>query len=92
MSTRPVSSATTTCCAAPTARPWPLPPPAAPEADLLLRPEQLRLAPPGPGGVGGTVRAVRFFGSYYELEVELPAGTLVRARAPHRGLRGGGRG
>ena len=61
-------------------------PPAAPEADLLLRPEQLRLAPPGPGGVGGTVRAVRFFGSYYELEVELPAGTLVRARAPTAGF------
>ena len=56
-------------------------PPAAPEADLLLRPEQLRLGPPGPGGAAGTVRAVRFFGSYYELEIALPAGTLVRARA-----------
>ena len=61
-------------------------PPAAPDADLLLRPEQLHLAPPGQGGVAGTVRAVRFFGSYYELEVELPAGTLVRARARTAGF------
>ena len=47
---------------------------------LLVRPEQLRLGPPGSGGVGGTVRAVRFFGSYYELEVQLPT-VVVRVRA-----------
>jgi len=47
---------------------------------LLVRPEQLRLTPGGRGGVGGTVKAVRFLGSYYELEVQLPTG-LVRVRA-----------
>lgn len=46
---------------------------------LLVRPEQLRLGPAGGGGVGGTVRAVRFFGSYYELEVQLPT-VVVRVR------------
>ena len=61
-------------------------PPTPPDAALLLRPEQLRLVPPGTGGVGATVRAVRYFGSYYELEVELPAGTLVRARAREAGF------
>ena len=47
---------------------------------LLVRPEQLRLGPAGGGGVGGTVRAVRFLGSAYELAVQLPT-ALVRARA-----------
>ena len=47
---------------------------------LLVRPEQLRLGLAGGEGVGGTVRAVRFFGSYYELEVQLPT-TVVRVRA-----------
>ncbi len=47
---------------------------------LLVRPEQLRLGPAGGGGVGGTVRAVRFLGSYYELEVQLPT-AVVRVRA-----------
>ncbi|WP_210515484.1 ABC transporter ATP-binding protein [Hymenobacter terricola] len=48
---------------------------------LLVRPEQVRLGPPATGGDGlaGTVRAVRFYGSYYELEIELPAST-IRAR------------
>jgi ABC-type Fe3+/spermidine/putrescine transport system ATPase subunit len=49
------------------------------EAALLVRPEQLVLAANGPG-LAGTVRAVRFLGSYYELEVQLPENT-VRARA-----------
>jgi iron(III) transport system ATP-binding protein len=52
---------------------------AAPDADLLVRPEQLVLAAGGPG-LPGTVRAVRFLGSYYELEIQLPE-NVVRARA-----------
>jgi len=47
---------------------------------LLVRPEQFRLGPAAAGGPVGTVRAVRFFGSYYELEVQLPE-TVVRVRA-----------
>ncbi len=44
---------------------------------LLVRPEQLRLGPAG-AGLPGTVQAVRFLGSYYEVEVALP-NTTVRA-------------
>jgi ABC-type Fe3+/spermidine/putrescine transport system ATPase subunit len=51
----------------------------APDAALLVRPEQLVLAADGPG-LAGTVRAVRFLGSYYELEIQLPE-NVVRARA-----------
>jgi ABC-type Fe3+/spermidine/putrescine transport system ATPase subunit len=49
------------------------------EAALLVRPEQLVVAPAGPG-LAGTVRAVRFLGSYYELDIQLPENS-VRARA-----------
>jgi iron(III) transport system ATP-binding protein len=52
---------------------------ATPEAPLLVRPEQLVLSANG-AGLPGTVRAVRFMGSYYEVEVQLPE-SLVRARA-----------
>ena len=47
---------------------------------LLVRPEQLRIGPATGAGLAGTVRAVRFLGSYYEVEIELPE-TVVRARA-----------
>ena len=47
---------------------------------LLVRPEQFQLGAAADGGVAGTVRAVRFFGSYYELEIELSA-TTIRVRA-----------
>ena len=40
---------------------------------LLLRPEQLQLRPVAGGGAVGTVRAVRFLGSYWEVEVALAA-------------------
>ncbi|RZK88829.1 MAG: TOBE domain-containing protein [Hymenobacter sp.] len=49
------------------------------EAALLVRPEQLVLAAEG-AGLAGTVRAVRFLGSYYELDIQLPE-NVVRARA-----------
>ena len=42
-----------------------------PTAPLLVRPEHLVLGPAGGVGVPGTVRAVRFFGSYVEVEVQL---------------------
>ncbi|MGI4870375.1 MAG: TOBE domain-containing protein [Janthinobacterium lividum] len=41
-----------------------------------MRPEQLRL---GAGGAAGTVQAVRFMGSFYEVEIHLLENT-VRAR------------
>jgi ABC-type Fe3+/spermidine/putrescine transport system ATPase subunit len=47
---------------------------------LLVRPEQFRLGPVTGDSVPGTVRAVRFFGSYYEFAVQLPD-TLIRVRA-----------
>ena len=47
---------------------------------LLVRPEQFCLGLPDGVGLAGTVSAVRFAGSYYEVEVELPE-TVVRARA-----------
>ena len=50
----------------------------APETPLLVRPEQLVLAAAG-SGLAGTVRAVRFMGSYYEYEIQLPE-NVVRAR------------
>lgn len=55
------------------------PAPLAPDAALLLRPEQLRLSASGGEGLPGTVRAVRFMGGYYEVEIQL-ADSLVRAR------------
>ncbi|AMJ64151.1 ABC transporter ATP-binding protein [Hymenobacter sp. PAMC 26628] len=53
--------------------------PPAPGTALLVRPEDLRLGAPG-SGAPGTVRAVRFMGSCYELEIQL-AGTTVRLPA-----------
>ncbi|WP_072052918.1 ABC transporter ATP-binding protein [Hymenobacter terrenus] len=46
---------------------------------LLVRPEQFRLGPSARGGLAGTVKAVRYFGSYYELEIKLPE-TTIRVR------------
>lgn len=46
---------------------------------LLVRPEHFRLAQAGTGMLPGVVRAVRFFGSYYEVEVALPE-NVVRVR------------
>jgi ABC-type Fe3+/spermidine/putrescine transport system ATPase subunit len=47
---------------------------------LLVRPEQLRLGLPVANELLGAVRAVRFFGSYYELEVQL-ANAVIRVRS-----------
>jgi ABC-type Fe3+/spermidine/putrescine transport system ATPase subunit len=51
---------------------------------LLVRPEQFHLGPvsEASGGLVGTVQAMRFFGSYYEATIQLPA-TSVRARVSH---------
>ena len=45
---------------------------------LLVRPEDFRLAT-NAAGVAGTVRAVRYFGSYEEVEIALPK-NIIRAR------------
>jgi ABC-type Fe3+/spermidine/putrescine transport system ATPase subunit len=55
------------------------------EGALLVRPEQVRLGPAEAAEPVGTVRAVRFLGSYYELEVQLAA-TLLRVRASQPGF------
>lgn len=47
---------------------------------LLVRPEQLRLEPAEASKPLATVRAVRFLGSYYELEVQMET-LLMRVRA-----------
>lgn len=49
------------------------------DESLLVRPEQFQLGPAGSRGVAGRVRAVRFFGGFYEVEVQLPA-TIIRVR------------
>jgi iron(III) transport system ATP-binding protein len=46
---------------------------------LLVRPEQLRLEAAEGGGARGVVRVVRFFGSYYEVGIQLLT-TLIRVR------------
>jgi iron(III) transport system ATP-binding protein len=51
------------------------------EGALLVRPEQVRLGPAIADGLLGIVQAVRFLGSYYELEVRLGT-TQLRARVP----------
>ena len=50
-----------------------------PEKVLLVRPEQFRLGNINGEGLTGTVWAVRFFGSYYEVEINLPE-TVVRVQ------------
>ena len=47
---------------------------------LLVRPEQLLLEPVVASSAVGTVGMVRFFGSYYESEVQL-ASTVIRVRS-----------
>jgi len=52
------------------------------DAALLMRPEEFRLGPAGGGGAAGTVRAVRFLGGGYEVEIELAESTIrVRVAA-----------
>jgi iron(III) transport system ATP-binding protein len=47
---------------------------------LMVRPEQFILGPAGSDIMAARVKAVRFFGSYYELEIAL-AETIIRVRA-----------
>ena len=54
--------------------------PLATDEALLVRPEQLHLQPAGSAGLHCTVRAVRFLGSYYEVEIQLTE-SVVRVRA-----------
>ena len=55
---------------------------------LLVRPEDLVLGPPVRNGLVGTVRAVRFFGGYYEVEIALSE-HLVRVRTSATALKPG---
>jgi iron(III) transport system ATP-binding protein len=55
---------------------------------LLVRPEQLQLGAAGGPGAPGTVQAVRFLGSYYEVEVGLKE-DIVRARTADTTLQPG---
>ena len=50
-----------------------------PEKVLLVRPEQFRLGDINGEGLTGIVWAVRFLGSYYEVEINLPE-TVVRVQ------------
>lgn len=52
---------------------------------LLVRPEQFRIEVAG-SGLPGRVRAIRFFGSYYELEVQLSENTIRVRTATTQGL------
>jgi iron(III) transport system ATP-binding protein len=51
------------------------------EGALLVRPEQVRLGPAAADKPIGTVQAVRFLGSYYEVEIQLGSSQL-RVRTP----------
>lgn len=55
------------------------------EGALLVRPEQVRLGPPEAGKPLGMVQAIRFLGSYYELDVQMAA-VVLRVRASQPGF------
>ncbi len=46
-------------------------------ADILLRPEGLRLADRGAGGIAGTVSRVTYHGAAYEIEVTVTGGRII---------------
>ncbi|MCA8831675.1 ABC transporter ATP-binding protein [Hymenobacter pini] len=52
-----------------------------PGTALLVRPEQVQLLPAIETGVAARVQSVRFMGGYYEVELELPAGSRLLARS-----------
>lgn len=56
-----------------------------PEGPLLVRPEQLRLAPTTQG-LPGIVQAVRFFGSFYEVEIHSQDHVMRLRTATSEGL------
>ncbi|MGY1815598.1 ABC transporter ATP-binding protein [Blastococcus sp. SYSU D00820] len=55
-------------------------------AQVLLRPEQLHLAPAGSPGTPASVRAVDFYGHDARVWLELPSGATVGARTGNRQL------
>jgi iron(III) transport system ATP-binding protein len=55
-------------------------------AQVLLRPEQLRLTTPGPDGPAARVRTVDFFGHDARVGLELASGRAVSARLEGRDL------
>lgn len=44
---------------------------------MLIRPENFRLGPATDGGLPGTATSVRYFGSYYEVDVALATSTVT---------------
>ncbi|HEX6104877.1 MAG TPA: ABC transporter ATP-binding protein [Gemmatimonadales bacterium] len=69
----------------PAARPLPPPGPAL----MLVRPESLRLAEPGPGVLPGIVTERRFVGPSALFTVRTESGAPVEVVAPHRAVRAG---
>lgn len=55
------------------------------QRNLLLRPEHFIVSSPGQSTLQGEVRAVRFFGSYYEVLVRL-SHSLITIRTPQKNL------
>jgi len=53
---------------------------------LLVRPEQLRLTSPEPGGTVGRVEEVTFYGAQVSVRVALPDGTTLLARVDASGV------
>jgi spermidine/putrescine transport system ATP-binding protein len=52
-------------------------------AQVLLRPEELEVLPPGEGTIAGTVDTCSFFGSYFEVLTQTPLGPCrLRLREP----------
>ncbi|MCX2740885.1 ABC transporter ATP-binding protein [Pontibacter sp. M82] len=52
--------------------------------DMLVRPESFKLSPAGNKALTGEVNSIGFFGSFYELEVQLPEGAVyVRTTEGH---------
>ncbi|HEY4651433.1 MAG TPA: ABC transporter ATP-binding protein [Pontibacter sp.] len=56
----------------------------APEAHLLIRPEAIKLTTEGASGTAGTIAGVHYFGSYYEVEVQVNGTNLtVKTNSNH---------
>jgi iron(III) transport system ATP-binding protein len=58
-------------------------------AEMLVRPEALRLAAPGPGALAVTVTTRRFTGPNALFTVSTPAGSVIEVMAPARSVRVG---
>ena len=55
---------------------------------LLIRPESFRFVEDGENGIAGKVVSVQFFGSYYEVEVQLPKNLITVKAVGFKGKKG----